>query len=419
MIVFFINAVKIIFLLGFLVFIHEGGHFLIAKLCKVKVNEFAIGFGPTIFKIKKGDTKYALRLIPLGGFVSMEGEDERSEEEGSFSKASIPKRIAIILAGGIVNIIFGLLVFFILSAYTGNFTTTTVQNTIEGYSAEQVGIISGDKIIKINNKTVRNQSDLNKEVQKANGEEANVIFIREGKKYEVQITPTREESKNIGIYFEVNEKEPIIVSVYPGSVAESAGIQPKDKLLKVNDIDVSEDVYKAIEEINNFDGETLKLNIQRKDAIFDLEMKPEIIYNYYLGVNLQKAEDNFVNRIYYAFWNTTDFSFSIIDNLKLLFTGKVGTNQLMGPVGISSMVASTKGIFEYIYLFALISLSLGVTNLLPFPPLDGGKVLILLIEAIRRKPLTENIEFAIQSAGFFLLITISIFIAYNDILRIF
>ena len=101
-----INAVKIIFLLGFLILIHEGGHFLVARLCKVKVNEFAIGFGPIIFTKEKGETKYALRLIPLGGFVSMEGEEERSEKEGSFSQASIPKRIAIVAAGGLVNIIF-------------------------------------------------------------------------------------------------------------------------------------------------------------------------------------------------------------------------------------------------------------------------------------------------------------------------
>ena len=99
MISFLITALKVIFLLGFLIFIHEGGHFIVAKLCRVKVNEFAIGFGPTIWKSKNTKTQYALRLIPLGGFVSMEGEEERSEEEGSFSKTSIPKRIAIVIAG--------------------------------------------------------------------------------------------------------------------------------------------------------------------------------------------------------------------------------------------------------------------------------------------------------------------------------
>ena len=108
--------IKIVFLLGFLIGIHETGHFLIAKLCKVKVNEFSIGFGPVIWRKETKETKYALRLIPLGGFVRMEGEEERSDNEGSFSKASVPRRIAIVAAGAIVNIIFALIIYFILSA---------------------------------------------------------------------------------------------------------------------------------------------------------------------------------------------------------------------------------------------------------------------------------------------------------------
>lgn len=115
-----ISAIKIIVLLGFLIFIHELGHFTVAKLCHVKVNEFAIGFGPTIWKKQGKETKYALRLIPLGGFISMEGEDERSEDERSFSKASIPKRIAIVVAGATVNIIFAITVYFILVSTSRN-----------------------------------------------------------------------------------------------------------------------------------------------------------------------------------------------------------------------------------------------------------------------------------------------------------
>ena len=114
MIGFIISAIKIIFLLGFLILIHEGGHFAVAKLCKVKVNQFSIGFGPKIYSKQGKETKYVLRMIPLGGFVSMEGEEEPSESKGAFNKASVPKRIAIVSAGAIVNILFGLLVYFIL-----------------------------------------------------------------------------------------------------------------------------------------------------------------------------------------------------------------------------------------------------------------------------------------------------------------
>lgn len=243
MLSFIISALKIIFLLGFLIFIHEGGHFLVAKLCKVKVNQFAIGFGPEIFSRNKGETKYAIRLIPLGGFVSMEGEEEASEKEGAFNKASIPKRIAIVAAGAIVNIVFGLLVYFIL-----------------------------------------------------------------------------------------------ILSMY-GS--------------------------------------------------------------------LQTAVDA-----------TTDFSFALVDSVKMLLTGKVGADDLTGPVGISKLVSKTSSFQEYIYILAVISVSLGITNLLPIPALDGGKILLLIIEAIRRKPLKENIEIQIQLLGFSMIIALSILVTYHDIVRV-
>lgn len=109
-----ISAIKIIFLLGFLIFIHEGGHFTVAKLCRVKVNQFSIGFGPIIWSYQSKETKYTLRLIPLGGFVSMEGEEEDSDEKGAFNKASIFSRIAIVSAGALVNIVFGIALYFIL-----------------------------------------------------------------------------------------------------------------------------------------------------------------------------------------------------------------------------------------------------------------------------------------------------------------
>lgn len=116
MIAFIISAIKIIVLLGVLITIHELGHFIVAKLCHVKVNEFAIGFGPTIFQKQGEETKYTLRLIPLGGFNSLEGEDEESNDDRSFSKASIPKKLAIVFAGATVNIIFAVIVYFIITA---------------------------------------------------------------------------------------------------------------------------------------------------------------------------------------------------------------------------------------------------------------------------------------------------------------
>ena len=238
-----ISAIKIIFLLGFLIFIHEGGHFTVAKLCKVKVNQFAIGFGPKIVEFKGKETLYALRLIPLGGFVSLEGENGDSTEERAFNNASIPKRVAIVAAGAMVNIIFGLAIYFVLAS-----------------------IIYGN-----------------------------------------------------------------------------AGL--------------------ALKALGNY-------------------------------------------------------SYALIESIKMLFTGNVGINDLTGPVGISGMVSKTTSIKEYVYLMSIISTSLGITNLLPLPALDGGKIVLLIIEAIRKKPLKQETEIQIQLLGFSILIVLALIVTYNDVLRI-
>lgn len=333
MFTFVISAIKIIFLLGFLILIHEAGHFFVAKWCGVKVNEFAIGFGPTIWKKEGKETKYALRLVPLGGFVSMEGEEERSEDSRSFSQASIPKRIAICMAGATVNIIFALIVFFILMSSAGPYTTNIVDSVIEGYPAQSVGLQANDIIIEADGEKVNSRYDLNKILDK------------------------------------------------------------------------SEEIY---------------IKVQRDNEVLDFKIAPTEIENvYYLGVNLRPAEDTFINRLINGGMQTKDFMFSIIENLKQIFTGNVSVDQMMGPVGISETVAKTDGIKEFVYMLALISLSLGVTNLLPIPALDGGKILILLIEAVRRKPMKEQTEINIQLIGFSLLILLSLYVTYNDIVRIF
>ena len=238
-----INALKIIYLLGFLILIHEGGHCIVAKLCKVKVNEFAIGFGKVIWQKQGKETKYSLRMIPLGGFCSMEGEEEASDSEGSFSKASVWKRIAIVVAGAAVNIIFGIIVYFIL--------------------------------------------------------------------------------------------------------VSTVGLQFADP-----------------------------------------------------------TKDTFLNRIYYGGQRTGAFIGSIFESIKMLFTGGVKTDQMVGIVGISEVVVQTSKLVDYIYLLSVISVSLGVTNLLPIPALDGGKILVLLIEIIRRKPMKVETEAKIQLIGFSILIAL-------------
>ena len=133
---------------------------------------------------------------------------------------------------------------------------------------------------------------------------------------------------------------------------------------------------------------------------------------------MKPADENFFTNTYYAFWKTTYFAEDLLNNVKNLFTGRISVDQMTGPIGISEMVVETNGIYDFVYLMCMISLSLGITNLLPIPALDGGRLLLLIVEAIRRKPLSEDLELKIQMIGFTILIIFSIYVSYKDILRI-
>ena len=417
MITFLISALKIIILLGFLILIHEAGHMIVAKWCKVKVNEFSIGFGPLIWKKQGKETLYSIRLIPLGGFCSMEGEEQRLDSKGSFSQASIPKRMAIVVAGATVNIIFGLVVYFILMSSTGNYISNEIDSTIDGYVAQEIGLQQGDKIIEMNGEKIKSKYDLDKITETATKDKEFTIKIdRNGEEKEYKTKLTEVQNKVTGLYIDDDCK---IITIDKGSPAEKQGVKPNDVLIKINNEEINGDVNKAVSLIRQKGVGTVLLTVKRGNEEINIELTPDYESSFYLGVNLKEAENTFVNHLIYGAVETSDFGLSIIDNLKQLFTGRVGIDQMMGPVGISEAVAKTNGLQEFIYLLALISLSLGVTNLLPIPALDGGKLLILLIEAIRRKPLKQETEINIQLIGFSILIALSLYVSYNDILRIF
>ena len=233
---FLIAALKIIFLLGFLILIHEAGHLMIAKLCKVKVNEFAIGFGPTVWKKQGKETMYALRLIPLGGFCSMEGEDEKSEDERSFSKASIPKRIAIVIAGATVNIIFGIVVYFILMSTTSTYVTNKIDSTIENYAAAEIELHQNDEIIELDGKKIKNKYDIDKALANVSGKETLIKVKRNDEILEFKIILTEVNHKNTGIYL---DDKCNIISVIKNSAAFRQGFKKNDKILKINGIETN------------------------------------------------------------------------------------------------------------------------------------------------------------------------------------
>lgn len=346
----------------------------------------------------------------------MEGEEERSENEGSFSKASIPKRIAIVAAGATVNIVFGLLVYFILMSTSNTYITNQIDSVINGYAAQEIGLQQNDIIIELDGKKIKNKYDLNKVMGKSNGDEIELKIKRNGEILEYNIKPTEVKSKNTGMYLGEDCK---ILTVEKGSSAEKQGLKTNDKIIRINNEEINGNVDKVIDIMQQKGLNTVVITIERGKQEINIELTPDYVSSYYLGVNLKQSESKFINYIIYGGIETKEFAISIVDNIKMIFTGGVSVDQMMGPVGISEVVAKTNGLKEFVYMLALISLSLGVTNLLPIPALDGGKILILIIEAIRRKPLNEKTEINIQLIGFSILIVLSLFITYNDILRIF
>ena len=414
MFTFLINAIKVIFVLGFLVFIHEGGHFLVAKLFKVKVNEFSIGFGKKLISKKKGETEYSLRLVPLGGFVNMLGEEERSDDERSFSKQSIPKRIAIVAAGGLVNIVFGLLVYFIILLIIGNFASKTIDSVVEDYGAANAGIIAGDEIVSINNKHVFITQDVNKQMEKNGVKEVEVTVKRGGENKNFKVTPTEVKSRSLGIYLDQGETTKVSY-IFPESAVKDV-LEVGDTILEINGENVENDYNKLIKLVDESTSE-VSIKYRRAGEEHEAYVTANEISNYYLGIVFKPADKDFFTRFYYAWFETGNFALSLVDNVKAIFTAKVSVDQMMGPIGISRTVAQTNSVYEFVYLMALISLSLGITNLLPIPALDGGKILILIIEAIRRKPLKQEIEVWIQLVGFGALILLSIYVSYIDVLR--
>ena len=193
-----------------------------------------------------------------------------------------------------------------------------------------------------------------------------------------------------------------------------------DKIIKINDekIRLKSDISSAL---YGADGSEIKVIVERNGEELEFNVKPtEYEENtYILGIQVALIDATWNEKLYYGFWETVNFVESMIESVKLLFTGNIKIDQMTGPIGISEIVVKSNGIYNFIYLLCLISLSLGVTNLLPIPALDGGRIVLLIIEGIRGKALKEEIELGIQSAGFLLLILLSLYVSYKDILRIF
>lgn len=347
-----LNIILFIVILGFIVLVHEGGHFFFAKMTGVHVFEFSIGMGPVIFKkIAKDKTQYSIRAFPIGGFVSLAGEDVSDEKRmvtkgKNLQDKTVFQRFLVMFAGVFNNFVSAFIILVITGLLIGSPSTKPVISGVEeGYPAQVAGIEEGDTVKSINGHKVS--------------------FL-----------------EDISLYLTISDLS-----------------KP-----------VNMEVLKANGSINTYSIKPVKeKDINGKDK-------------YALGVRLEaKKEGGFFNSFKYAFNEGCAILKQMYVVIINLFTGGVQLNQLSGPVGIYSIVGqmSKEGIAALFYLTALLSINVGVINLLPFPAFDGGRILFLIIEKIKGKPVDPKIENTIHSIGFILLMVLMVYVTFNDILKLF
>lgn len=326
-----------IVVLSILVMFHEFGHFIIAKLSGAKVNEFSIGFGPRIFKKKRGETEYSFRILLFGGYVALAGEDEKSNDPRAIANKPWLTRLGVFAAGPVMNIILAFLLLFIVFYIIGG-PIPQVKSVMSGYPAQKAGILPGDKIIMVNNAKIDDWSELEKFINSSNDKIISLKIKRDNVILTKEIKPV-------------------------------------------------------------FDNKTSKKMIG---------IVPEYQRSFYLAIKT-------------SIYQTIYFSKMIILSLVMLITGKVSANDIMGPVGIVQAVGTVArtGVLNLLAFAALISVNLGLFNLLPLPALDGGRILFVLVEALRGKPVPPEKEGYVHYIGFILLLALLLFATYRDIIRIF
>lgn len=338
-----LNIIVTLLVFGVLILAHEAGHFFVAKLCKVKVNEFSIGMGPAIFKKQGKETLYSIRALPIGGYVQMDGEDGEGTDVNSFNKKPYWKRFLILVTGAVMNILLGFILICIINSQQRAMPTTTVAQFDDNSISNSCGLEIGDKITKINNYGIKSYLDMT---------------------YALATAGT----------------DPVTVTVERG-------------------------------------GETVKLT----DVSFPVIEDDSVGKCFTLDFLVRGEKRSFIGTIKYSFDWTISISKSIYSFFGTLFTGKADLNQVSGPVGTTSAIGESvqMGPDSLLLIVALISINLGIVNLLPFPALDGGRILFLAIEAIRRKPMSQKVEYSINAAGLILLLALMAVITVKDIIHLF
>ncbi len=440
---FLVSAAAFIVLIGIMVVVHEFGHFAVAKLCGVRVEAFSIGFGPRLFGIKRGDTDYKVCLLPLGGYVKMTGEipgeNQQIEDPGAFSNHPRWQRMLIGVAGPVANFILAfvlMLVYFSWINEIPDIRTTALEWVTPGSVADQAGLKPGDIIRRfgaVENPDVETAVDM---IRKNADQTLPVTVERGGQPVQLSLhlpdktAASSFELSQTGIFVSYAHGPIGVDQTVPGAPAESAGIRPGDHILAV-DGHAFHTVDPLLDYLQQGKGKPVTLTVQRDGATI-----PPIVVTptqqesqWRLGFMAVPPAEPPVRREPLAFGaavaEARDFcaqnSLLIVDVLRKLFTRQASVKELAGPVGIAhaaGQAAETKYWAPKFSLAAGISLNLGILNLMPFPILDGGLILLLLIESVLRHDISIVLKERIYQAAFVVLVMFFVYVSFNDVAKL-
>lgn len=444
---FLVSAAAFIVLIGIMVVVHEFGHFAVAKLCGVRVEAFSVGFGPRLFGIKRGDTDYKVCLLPLGGYVKMTGENPGEEAQaaegrgpsllddpGAFIAHPRWQRMLIALAGPVANFV---LAFVAMAFYFGwinevpahEVKTTTVEWVVPGSAAAQAGIVPGDTIAQFD--TVKNPGwdQIFGKMSVDGNQTVPVMVDRDGQEVALSmLLPAAVSGDDLAGMLPQYMRGPIgIQAVSPGMPAEQAGLKGGDAIVSV-DGHPFHTVTSLLAYMQAGQGKPMAMMVQRDGAtIGPIVARPaKIDTGWKLGFlavppKIRNAPMPLGEAVLKSGQFCVDGSMLIVQMLERIVMHKVPANQLAGPVGIARMagdVAETKGWYSKFYLAGEISLNLGIVNLMPFPILDGGMILLLLIESGLRHDISINVKERIYQAAFVVLVMFFVFIIFNDVTKL-
>lgn len=435
-----------VLLFELIIFIHEFGHFITAKKSGIKVNEFSLGMGPKIFSFGKGETKYSLRVFPIGGFCAMEGEDEESPEPRAFNNAKVWKRMIIIIAGAVMNIILGFVLMFVVVVQQDSYSSTEVQSFPATSFSSCTGLQSGDVIKEINGYGISTSMDFNypistAELKTVDGSTLEIykedcgnnlynmavslVQDKNNKLSDEQVSKVNELlSKSTNEIVKAKSKEDAF-SVYENyykKINDACGIKDY-KVEKIVEKETRKRYTADILVERNGEEKLLK-NVQFFTYTTKDNSDPQVSIDFYV----KPIDKTFGSVLSQTFKQTISTCKMIYASLGGLLTGKFGLKDMSGPIGIASAVTTVaseslssgfmSAVNSIIYVMMIITVNLGLFNMLPFPALDGGRFVFLIIEAIRGKSVPRKVEAIVNGIGMGLLILLMILITANDIFKL-